>query len=264
MSTDTELACALAANEGRRHSFNDTQYDESLARSIQEEEIAGYESTLGADTLPELHTDHQQLRLERTLSERLAESGSLTQHIPRTNSVEEAPCYSEISADRQRMQERLAMYSLCEREVKGDGNCQFRALSDQLYRSPGYYDQLRRAAVEQLRSHPEQYAPYVAGDWEDYLRLMAKSGTWGDHLTLQAIADRFGVKMYIVTSYREGDIIEINPNGPLRSERVLYLSFWAEVHYNSVFPRAEPPPQLPNDKTLGSRRLYHILHGEVY
>lgn len=47
MSTDTELACALAANEGRRSSFNDTQYDESLARCIQEEEIAGYESTLG-------------------------------------------------------------------------------------------------------------------------------------------------------------------------------------------------------------------------
>ncbi len=69
--------------------------------------------------------------------------------------------------------------------VCGSSCVQFRALSDQLYRSPGYYDQLRRAAVEQLRSHPEQYAPYVAGDWEDYLRLMAKSGTWGDHLTLQ-------------------------------------------------------------------------------
>lgn len=46
---------------------------------------------------------------------------------------------------------------------------------------------------------------------------------------VQAIADGFGVKMYIVTSYREGDIIEINPNGPLWSERVLYLSFWAEA-----------------------------------
>ena len=46
---------------------------------------------------------------------------------------------------------------------------------------------------------------------------------------MQAIADHFGVKMYIVTSYREGEIIEINPNGPLRSARVLYLSFWAEV-----------------------------------
>lgn len=47
MYTDTELACAVAANERRRSNFNDTQYDEGLARSIQDEEIAGYESTLG-------------------------------------------------------------------------------------------------------------------------------------------------------------------------------------------------------------------------
>ena len=62
---------------------------------------------------------------------------------------------------------------------------QFRALSDQLYRAPGYYDQLRRVAVDELRSHADRYSPYVAGDWGDYLRQMAKSGTWGDHLTLQ-------------------------------------------------------------------------------
>ena len=62
---------------------------------------------------------------------------------------------------------------------------QFRALSDQLYRAPGYYDQLRRVAVDELRSHADRYSPYVAGDWGDYLHQMAKSGTWGDHLTLQ-------------------------------------------------------------------------------
>lgn len=78
----------------------------------------------GPGSLPDMHEDDRQLRLERTLSERLAECGSLTQHIPRTNSVEEGPCYSELSTERQRMQERLARYSLCEREVKGDGNCQ--------------------------------------------------------------------------------------------------------------------------------------------
>jgi hypothetical protein len=37
------------------------------------------------------------------------------------------------------------------------------------------------------------------------------------------------MKIYIITSYPQGEIIEINPNGPLRSERVLYLTFWAEV-----------------------------------
>ena len=62
---------------------------------------------------------------------------------------------------------------------------QFRALSDQLYRSSRYYAELRRAAVEHLREHADMYGPYVEGDFEDYCRSMAKDGSWGDHVTLQ-------------------------------------------------------------------------------
>lgn len=62
---------------------------------------------------------------------------------------------------------------------------QFRALSDQLYRSPGYYSELRHAAVEHLRKHPDMYAPYVEGSFEGYCRDMSRDGTWGDHITLQ-------------------------------------------------------------------------------
>ena len=34
------------------------------------------------------------------------------------------------------------MYGMTEREVKGDGNCMFRALSDQLYRTPRLHAQV--------------------------------------------------------------------------------------------------------------------------
>jgi hypothetical protein len=45
----------------------------------------------------------------------------------------------------------------------------------------------------------------------------------------QAVADYFGVRMMVVTSYPEGELIEITPRGPLLTKRALYLSFWAEV-----------------------------------
>ena len=67
---------------------------------------------------------------------------------------------------------------------------------------------------------------------------------------MQAIADHFGVKMYIITSYREGEIIEINPIGRLRSERVLYLSFWAEV-------RSFLPQKLLKPKPLSMSVVHH-------
>jgi hypothetical protein len=65
---------------------------------------------------------------------------------------------------------------------------QFRALSDQLYRSPVYHGALRDVAVQHLRTNADMYAPYVEGDFEAYLRSMSKPGTWGDHLTLQVFA----------------------------------------------------------------------------
>ncbi|KAJ8759106.1 hypothetical protein K2173_004112 [Erythroxylum novogranatense] len=98
----------------------------------------------------------------------------------------------------------LKVYDLVENKVEGDGNCQFRALSDQLYRSP------------------EMYEGYVPMSFSEYLKKMDKSGEWGDHVTLQAAADSD-------TCY-----IEILPHSQ-KSKRVIFLSFWAEVHYNSIY-----------------------------
>lgn len=77
---------------------------------------------------------------------------------------------------------------------------QFRALSEQLYRTEELHAEVRGRAVEQLKRHPELYAPYVevgdgAGpsgrplpkDFEAYRLKMAKDGEWGDHVTLQVL-----------------------------------------------------------------------------
>lgn len=47
MSADTDLAIALALSERRTSSLDGTHYDENLARCIQDEEIANFQSTLG-------------------------------------------------------------------------------------------------------------------------------------------------------------------------------------------------------------------------
>jgi hypothetical protein len=45
-------------------------------------------------------------------------------------------------------------------------------------------------AVRQLYTHHEMYAQFVPEDFEGYCKKMWKDGSWGDHLTLQAIADK--------------------------------------------------------------------------
>ena len=64
---------------------------------------------------------------------------------------------------------------------------------------------------------------------------MAKDTAWGDHITLQAAADAYGVRMCVISSYRDNFLVEITPK-TARSARVCWISFWAEVHYNSVYP----------------------------
>ena len=79
----------------------------------------------GSGFLPAHESSAFLARLERRVSERLAEAGDFIRHIPRTISSEEASgSFNGASADRSRLQQRLRDYSLCERVVKGDGNCQ--------------------------------------------------------------------------------------------------------------------------------------------
>jgi hypothetical protein len=40
---------------------------------------------------------------------------------------------------------------------------------------------------------------FVPDDYRTYVDKMARDGTWGDHLTLQAAADAYGVRIMVIT-----------------------------------------------------------------
>ncbi|XP_041992210.1 OVARIAN TUMOR DOMAIN-containing deubiquitinating enzyme 12-like [Salvia splendens] len=159
-------------------------------------------------------------------------------HIPKING--EIPSVDEATLDHQRLLDRLQVYELVEFKVQGDGNCQFRALSDQFYRTPEHHKFVREQIVNQLRSLPEIYEGYVPMAYDQYLIKMKKNGEWGDHVTLQAAADSYGIKIFVITSFKDTCYIEILPNIQ-KSERVIFLSFWSEVHYNSIYPAGDCP-----------------------
>lgn len=73
---------------------------------------------------------------------------------------------------------------------------------------------MRRLAVAQLEEHPDWYSGFVlsGGDPADhadyyaaYVARMTRLGEWGDHVTLQAVSDRLGVEVALVTSFEESD-----------------------------------------------------------
>lgn len=58
----------------------------------------------------------------------------------------------------------------------------------------------------------------------------------------QAAADAYGVRVCVITTYEHSGYLEIAPLAR-RSERCLWLSLHAEVHYNAVYPAGEVPQQ---------------------
>lgn len=166
-------------------------------------------------------------------------------HVPRINTY--IPNISDASLDHQRLLQRLNAYNLFEVKVSGDGNCQFRALSDQLYRSPEYHKHVRKEVVKQLKENRSLYEGYVPMKYKKYYKKVAKSGEWGDHVTLQAAADKFAAKICLLTSFRDTCFIEIVPQYQ-EAKRGLWLSFWSEVHYNSLYEIQAAPVQLKPKK----------------
>ncbi|KAK8544952.1 hypothetical protein V6N12_025811 [Hibiscus sabdariffa] len=97
----------------------------------------------------------------------------------------------------------------------------FRALSDQFYRSPDDHEFLRQQVVNQ-----------------------------------------YGVKIFFITSFKDTCYNEILPNVQ-RSKRgffFFFLSFWAEVHYNSIYPFGDVPGF--GTKKKKRRRMFRNKHLE--
>ncbi|WFD27605.1 ubiquitinyl hydrolase 1 [Malassezia nana] len=85
---------------------------------------------------------------------------------------------------------QLRAMGLYAADTRGDGNCLFRALSDQLYGDPQYHAELRRTTCDEIEKNPTLYAGFVdsASSLEAYVRDMRTLGTYGGHLELSAFA----------------------------------------------------------------------------
>ncbi|XP_077244521.1 OVARIAN TUMOR DOMAIN-containing deubiquitinating enzyme 11-like [Tasmannia lanceolata] len=223
------------------------QYDNARASSARASSSSSLNSSLqdtDDDRTIANILSQENFPVERSLGKRLSHLDSIP-HTPRVNG--QIPDVNDATFDHERLSERLITYGLAELRVEGDGNCQFRALADQLFRNPDYHKHVRKQVVKQLKHGKKSYGGYVPMKYKTYLKKMKRSGEWGDHITLQAAADRFGAKICLLTSFRDTCFIEIVPTDQNPS-RELWLSFWSEVHYNSLYEIGYVPTRVPTKK----------------
>ncbi|BAS89054.1 OVARIAN TUMOR DOMAIN-containing deubiquitinating enzyme 12 [Oryza sativa Japonica Group] len=199
--------------------------------------LSSQKSETDDDRMIAMVLSEEYAKLDGAMAKRLSNLTSIP-HVPRINTY--FPTYSDATMDHHRLLDRLNVYGLYEVRVSGDGNCQFRALSDQLYRSPDYHKHVRKEIVKQLKACNSLYEGYVPMKYKHYCKKMKKSGEWGDHVTLQAAADKFAAKICLLTSFRDTCFVEIVPQYQA-PQREIWLSFWSEVHYNSLYDARDLP-----------------------
>jgi hypothetical protein len=116
-------------------------------------------------------------------------------------------------------------------------------MADQIFGDQSAHASVRAAAVALLRRHPERYEGFAVTldgeSFEGYLDRMGRDATWGDNLSLQAIADAFGMDINLVTNFASKRFVSVKCRQEETERGVhgaIWLAFYAEVHYTSIAP----------------------------
>ena len=142
-----------------------------------------------------------------------------------------APAHGSVEL----LKQRLEFAGLAPEAIDPDGNCQFRALSYQLYGTQEHHAYVRgRCCDEMVRSADSYNIFFEPGtcDFEAFVKRMREGRTWGDELTLRAAADMFSCRIHVITSTPENWHLQYTPEK--ESVKALFLTYISPVHYNAV------------------------------
>ena len=128
----------------------------------------------------------------------------------------------------------------------GDGDCFFKAVSHQLYNSPNYHQNVRKAGTNYLCTHPEQFIESVTGkSWSEYINDMSPQVSWCVALMVQAVADALNCVIDITESavnFNETTTI-VNPTDSKKTADI-HIGHLGEFHYVSTISIMEHKKEL--------------------
>jgi len=164
------------------------------------------------------------------------------------------------------LRQRLENFDLGEIVMGSDGNCQFRSVSHELFGSQEHHLYVRKKAVEYIELNRPDFQVFFdsESELEKFIQEMRQPKTWGDELTLKAIAESLNVSIHVMTSNKGfgGHFLEYNPAQSEISGRHAFLAYISPVHYNVMTLRDDP--NLKRLSIDAIQMLSHREHNPVY
>ena len=174
---------------------------------------------------------------------------------------------------------QLSLIGLEIRDVYGDGNCLFRALSVQIEDNEDQHSFYRSVVCEYMRENRINFEPGLAGllvdtneknnrltwslssnSYENYIQNLEKNGTYGDDACLAAFACFFGFDIIIHQLGLEPTTIHGSNNNQSNQNNVqINISYHNEEHYASVH-RITPSTSTPGEVKLFFFVIFEIIY----
>ena len=135
------------------------------------------------------------------------------------------------------------------RDVVGDGNCLFRAFSDQMDGNETQHLKYRKDVVKYMEEHEDEFAPFLEEtvNFKNYVKSLGERGTYGGNDSIVAFARGHGVDVVIHQLNNPTFIIEGNATSG--NKVVVHLAYHDYEHYSSV--------RSANDPCSGPGCLFH-------
>lgn len=210
-----------------------------------------------AESKPAEEQSRKPNRQKARLARRAAEQAELA-----AGAEEEAKNTPDLRArERETMLAAFKARDLTEKEVRADGHCLYSAVADQLSihnmglqpkimpriikeeddseKSEEPYRAVRRVTAEYIKTHADDFVPFLEEPLDEYVRKVGETGEWGGQLELLALAKAYGVKISVLDG--NGSVHEIDGNDVLAKDedKQIWLAYYRHgfglgEHYNSL------------------------------
>lgn len=243
--TDTEAA-----------EMGDAQHDIELEEGVANLAINGTHSdspqvSTNSDDTETTARAKKPNRAKARLARRAAEQDALIAEAQR----EAANSPNPRELERERMATQLERHNLALHEIRADGHCLYAAVADQLEtRDLGFkpripitihdsaekvepYKYERYAAADWIEQHSDDFAGFMEDPLPDHVHKIRKTGEWGGHLELLALARAHEIKICVLHS--DGRVDEIAPEADKEATGEIWLGYYKHSHglgehYNSL------------------------------
>ncbi|KAL7066876.1 OTU-like cysteine protease family protein [Cryptosporidium serpentis] len=97
------------------------------------------------------------------------------------------------------LEQYFSNYEIYIRDIIGDGNCLFRAISDQLYGNSENHEIIRSYCMDYIEINKDKFSDFIHEypNIDSYINNKRYLGVWGDNIELQALCELYNIPIHI-------------------------------------------------------------------